>query len=66
MWAYLDVVEIEAETDKALCLRLKNGRSYWVPLSMFADPDDYKKGDKDCEIAILEWFVKKEGIPHAG
>lgn len=60
-YVYLDVEEIRAETAKALLL-VVGGEEYWVPLSQIADADDYNKGDTDVEVAVTEWFAKKEGL----
>ena len=58
---HVQVDEIKAETDKAF-LFLIDGEEYWVPKGQLADPDDYEKGDKDCEIAITEWIAREKGL----
>jgi hypothetical protein len=62
---HLNVEEIEAETDKAFCLRLKDdkhSKKVWVPKSVIIDCDDYAEGDTDCTVSVHEWFAEKEGL----
>lgn len=61
-YVHLDVKLIKAETDKALLLVLEDDSEYWVPLSLVADSDDYRKGQKNCTVSVAEWFAKKEGL----
>lgn len=60
-YVHLDVLEIEAETEKAFLLRLED-REVWVPFSQIADADDYERGDTDCTVSVTQWFADKEGL----
>lgn len=62
-WAHLDFDLIVAETDRALLFEFAElAGQIWVPLSVIADPDDYKRGDKNGTVSIKMWFAKKEGL----
>ena len=60
-WVHVDVEEIKAETDKAF-LFVIDGEERWVPRSQVADPDDYKRGDKEASVSITEFIARKLGL----
>lgn len=61
-WQHFDFEEIVAETDKALLIRFEDGREEWMPLSQIADPDSYKKGDRNGTISLTDWIVHQKGL----
>jgi hypothetical protein len=60
-WVYVQVDSIARETEKAFLL-IVDGEEVWCPRSCIADPDDYAEGDEDVELAVSEWFARKEGL----
>lgn len=60
-WSYVQVDKILKETPKAFLVEI-DGEELWIPHSQIADSEDYREGDKDLEIAVAEWFAKKEGL----
>jgi hypothetical protein len=62
-WVYIQVEEIEAETDKALLCRVE-GRKEWIPKSQISpeDVDQYQKGDRDVEIPVTSWIAEQKGL----
>lgn len=67
-YTHLDFVEIVAESNKergALLVRYKRKgtiNEQWIPYSVIADADDYRKGDVRGTISILSWWADKENV----
>ena len=60
-WEYVKIDKIITETEKAFLVEIE-GEQRWIPMSQIADPEEYRAGDADLEIAVTEWFAKKEGL----
>lgn len=61
-WVHLDVEEVLRESDKALLVRLEDGREEWLPFSQISEPDDYKVGDRNVTISITSWLANQKGL----
>jgi hypothetical protein len=59
----LEVLEIKAETEKALLFQLEDSQ-VWVPKSQIPkdDVEQYVVGDLDLTVLVSEWFASKEGL----
>lgn len=60
----VEVKACRAETGKAVCLELPDGREVWVPRSQIDEDerDESFKGQRDFEIAVSDWFANKEEL----
>lgn len=61
-WVHVDFTQITAATADALLVAISGGDEVWIPKSCIADPEDYRKGNKNGSISIREWFAKKIGL----
>lgn len=61
-WRHYEVVEVVAETDKAIRVHLEDGDEVWVPRSVMDDPDRLSKGDTDVTLTVKAWWAEKEGM----
>lgn len=62
-WFHFDVKKIKQETEKAFLVSLEeSGEKVWVPKSVIANVEDYKKGICNTTLSVKEWWAKKEGL----
>lgn len=50
------------ETEKALLVRVADGREVWVPKSLIAPGSDVNATNDEGELAVAAWFARKEGL----
>lgn len=62
-WVEVPVLEVEAETGKALRVVLEeSGEVVWLPKSQIADAESYSKGDTNLTVRVTRWLAGQKGF----
>ena len=55
-WLHLDCDAILKITDRAILVRVVDGRELWLPKSVVADAEDYKEMQGTITVSVAMWF----------